>query len=105
MKETIRRIDKLIKTCKWFSFAKYQKTGFEIADLIRSLFGTQNMYYKEYCSIVESKITSEDKGRYFVALLQAIKNHLIIQIGCDRRYKVFISSTYKAIIPYRNAVS
>ena len=107
MTETIKRIDELISICSSSRMPEwtYKKVVCEVEGLIVEVAGENSHYMRRFSSIINGKnITTIDACEYFIGILQALKNH--IHIGTkNRKYQIFISSTYKDLINYRQMVS
>lgn len=107
MTDTIKRIDELIKICSniFVDEQDYKKVVYEIKNLVFDICGESSTCMQNYISIVGNKnISCVSACKYFVGILNGLKNH--IRLGTkNRKYQVFISSTYQDLIQYRRAVS
>ncbi len=107
MTKIIDRIDKLIKSCS-HSLAgdhEYTEVVYELGNLIVDIAGTDSALFQTYKNVISDKdISAHYACVYFVGILNGLKNH--IHLGTkNRKYQVFISSTYQDLIQYRKAVS
>lgn len=105
--ETIKRIDELIQICSCSRAPEwtYKKVICEVEGLIIDVTGQDSPYMQRFTSLINNKnINTIDACEYFIGLLQALKNH--IRIGTkNRKYQIFISSTYRDLIDFRKVVS
>ncbi len=105
MKEIINRIDKLTYICEGiYDYTAYNKVLFEIESLISEITGKESGIYNNYEAILASNISTCDKFHSFVGILNSLKNHINLSLK-NKKYQVFISSTYMDLIEYRQAVS
>ena len=97
------RIDKLIEKCDaGNSKSVYNEILFEMDELLVSLFGKEHNSYSNFEFIYRANCTWETKCPALKGVLQGVKAHLAL---ADRKYQVFISSTYKDLIDYRKTVA
>ena len=105
MQEILKRIDVLIGTCEEYVLEEtYAKILYEIKDLLIELYGSNNLYISQFDAIHESNNSYDRSAKYYVGILNAVKNSLKLSMS-KKRYQVFISSTYQDLKEYRKAVS
>ena len=61
--------------------------------------------FQSFLEITKAKIDCWDAIKYLEGLLKGLKAHLQLQMNTNKRYQVFISSTYLDLINYRKVVS
>lgn len=99
------RIDELIKKCELCQTdSTYDEIIYELDELLVSLVGKSHNSYTNFTSIVGAKATYSSKCFALKGVLLGIKNYLEITNN-NRKYQIFISSTYKDLISYRHVVS
>lgn len=99
------RIDALIQKCEQCSSdSVYDEIIYEMDELLISLVGKSHNSYQNFSYIFRARATYASKVSALKGVLLGIKNHLEI-VHRNRKYQVFISSTYKDLINYRQAVS
>lgn len=105
MQEILRRIEELIKICNSFVDENaYARIEFEIADLIIELFGDSNIYLSQYNAIQNSDYSYNKSAKFFVGILNGLKNAIKLSLN-NKRYQIFISSTFKDLELYRKTIS
>lgn len=98
-----RRIDMLIEKCNFCnSDSMYDEIIFEMDELLISLIGEEHNSYRNFMKIYHCRDTWESKCPAIKGVLEGVKSHLEL---ADRKYQIFISSTYKDLIDYRKAVA
>ena len=103
----IKRIDEIaykLEHCYTPEFA-YKENIFEIKQMILSTVGEESDSYKSYLEILGSKTGYYDAIKYLIGVLKGLKDHLQLQVKHNKRYQIFISSTYKDLMDFRKAVS
>lgn len=99
-----RRIDRLIRKCESCQTdSVYDEIIYELDELLNSLVGKAHNSYTNFTGIVRAQATYISKCSALKGVLLGIKNHL--EIANNRKYQIFISSTYKDLINFRHAVS
>lgn len=102
--KNLDKIDSLIYKFKSVSYtAQYEQNVYEANLLIRALYPETDEAYKTFISIVKSSKGVLLKAEAIVGVLKGIRTQ--IDICQNKKYQVFISSTYVDLIPYRNAVA
>ena len=105
MKYIYERIDRLMEKCEHCSTElTYDEIIYELDELLMSLVGKEHNSYGNFMSIVRSQSGYISKCYALKGVLLGIKNHLAI-ISKNKKYQIFISSTYKDLIAYRQAIS
>lgn len=104
-KELFDEIDNLIYLFENpIAFTVYERAIYQMDGLLLSLMSKNNETYKNFIKIVSLSNTKYVyKANMLVGVLKGLKNH--IDISQNKRYQVFISSTYKDLIKYRIAAS
>lgn len=102
-KELFNEIDELIDLLKNpIAFTTYDRAIYQMDGLLLSLMSKNNETYKNFIKIVSLNNTEYVyKANMLVGVLKGLKNS--IEISQNKRYQVFISSTYKDLIKYRIA--
>lgn len=99
------RIDELIKKCESCQTdSTYDEIIYELDELLVSLVGKSHNSYTNFTRIVGAKATYSSKCYALKGVLLGIKNYLEIANN-NKKYQIFISSTYKDLINYRSVVS
>lgn len=97
------RIDRLIEKCDFCnSDSIYDEIIFEMDELLMSLLGEKHNSYKNFMYIYRARDSWNTKCAALKGVLQGVKAHLEL---ADRKYQVFISSTFKDLIDYRKTVA
>lgn len=105
MKYIYEGVDKLIEKCESCNTeSTYDEIIFELDELLVSLVGKSHNSYKNFTYIVEARAKNVSKCSALKGVLLGIKNYLEIT-NSNRKYQIFISSTYKDLINYRQVVS
>jgi len=105
MQEIVKRIDELIRICtSYVGSGDYAKIIFEIKDLIVELFGSNSIYLNQFNAVVKSDKCFDEKAKFITGILSGVKNSLKLSFN-EKRYQVFISSTYQDLKEYRKTVS
>jgi hypothetical protein len=105
MKYIYERIDHLMEKCEHCrTDFTYDEIIYELDQLLMSLVGKEHNSYENFISVVRSQSTYISKCHALKGVLHGIKNHLVI-INKNKKYQIFISSTYKDLISYRQAIS
>ena len=100
-----QRIDTLIKKCEnCQSEFTYQEIIYEMDELLMSLVGKEHNSYKNFSNIIFSKASYVNQKYSLKGVLLGIK-HLLTIAQSNKKYQVFISSTYRDLIKYRQVVS
>ena len=73
-------------------------------ELLVSLVGKSHNSYKNFINIIEERAINVSKCPALKGVLLGIKNYLEF-VNSNRKYQIFISSTYKDLINYRQVVS
>lgn len=81
----------------------YDRTLYETDELLRALFPKGDETYKNFIKTASSSEQYIYKANIMVGILRGVKSK--IDICENKKYQVFISSTYVDLIPYRNAVA
>ena len=99
------RVDTLIEKCESCQTnATYDEIIYELDELLVSLVGKSHNSYKNFTHIHGTHATHVSKCSALKGVLLGIKSHLELANG-NRKYQIFISSTYKDLINYRQVVS
>ena len=100
-----KRIDVLLQKCEdCRSEFDYQEIVYEMDELLMSLVGKDHNSYLNFSSIIETNAPYAIQSFALKGVLLGIKNCLAIA-NRNKKYQVFISSTFKDLINYRQAVS
>lgn len=104
-KELFNEIDKLIDLFENpIAFTVYDRAIYQMGGLLLSLMSKNNETYKNFIRILSlNTIQYVYRANMLVGVLKGLKNS--IEISPNKRYQVFISSTYKDLIKYRIAAS
>jgi len=107
MKNLLNRIDGIVDEfgCPYSSKNIYKEKLFEIRQIILSTVGKESDLFQSFLEITKAKIDCWDAIKYLEGLLKGLKAHLQLQMNTNKRYQVFISSTYLDLINYRKVVS
>ena len=107
MKNLLKRIDEIVYNIDntYNSEKTYKENIFEIRQIILSSVGQESDSFKTYAEITKTKMDYYTALRYLIGVLKGLKEHLQLQMNTNKRYQVFISSTYLDLINYRKAVS
>lgn len=81
----------------------YERTLYETDELLRSLFPVTDETYRNFIKTAHSSQQYIYKANIMTGILRGVKSR--ISICENKKYQVFISSTYVDLIPYRNAIS
>ena len=84
-------------------FTIYDRAIYQRDGLLLSLMSKDNEIYKNFIGIVSSSENFLFRANKLEGVLRGLKNQ--IEICQTKKYQVFISSTYKDLIPYRAAAS
>lgn len=106
MQDVIARVDELIEICDNIrSPSQYNQIEMEIDTLLIDLVGKDNDFYNNFTIIYkESRLNAVDKGKALVGVLRGLKTHIAIAKQ-EKKYQIFISSTYLDLIDYRQCVA
>lgn len=105
MKYIYERIDQMMEKCEHCrEELTYREVIYELDELLVSLVGKNHNSYENFINIVHSPTGYISKCHALKGVLLGIKNHLAI-INKNKKYQIFISSTYKDLISYRQAMS
>lgn len=105
MKYIYERIDKLMQKCeRCQGELTYREIIYELDELLASLVGKKHNSYENFINVVHSQSGYISNCYALKGVLQGIKNHLAI-VNKNKKYQIFISSTYKDLINYRQTVS
>ena len=100
-----QRIDELIKKCESCQTdSTYDEIIYEMDELLNSLVGKSHNSYTNFTHIIRAQATHISKCYALKGVLLGIKNHLEIA-NKNRKYQIFISSTYKDLVDYRHLIS
>ncbi len=103
MQNIYNRIDKLIEKCdSCNSTSIYDEIVFEMDELLVSLLGKDHNSYRNFVHIYRATCKWNSKYSALKGVLQGVKTTLDL---ADRKYQIFISSTYKDLIDFRKAVA
>jgi hypothetical protein len=107
MTNLLKRIDEIVNALEhnYYSEITYKKNLFEIRQIILSTVGRASDSFATYEEIAKAKIDYCTATEYLICVLKGLKAHLQLQMNTNKRYQVFISSTYLDLINYRKAVS
>ncbi len=107
MTNLLKRIDEIVNALEhnYSSEITYKKNLFEIRQIILSTVGQVSDSFATYEEIAKAKIDYCTATEYLTGVLKGLKAHLQLQMNTNKRYQVFISSTYLDLIDYRKAVS
>ena len=101
--ELFQKIDSLINNFANATLPTiYERTLYETDELLRSLFPKTDETYQNFIQTEKSSRQYLYKANIMTGILRGIKTR--IDICENKKYQVFISSTYVDLIPYRNAV-
>lgn len=105
MNHIYERIDQLMKKCEHCrEELTYREIIYELDELLVSLVGKSHNSYENFINIVHSQTGYISKCYALKGVLFGITNHLSIA-NKNKKYQIFISSTYKDLISYRQAIS
>lgn len=107
MNEILKRLDELISVCErdTISGNRYDSIKYEINTLILELVGRDSELYRNFISVFNAEdLYAGEKQRRFIGILNGLKNVLRLQMN-EKKYQIFISSTYIDLIDYRKAVA
>lgn len=107
MTNLLKRIDEIVYELDHTHYCEstYKENLFEIRQIILSTVGQESDSFKTYVEITKAKIDYYTAIKYLIGVLKGLKAHLQLQMSTNKRYQVFISSTYLDLINYRKAVS
>lgn len=107
MTELLKRIDEIIHAFDYTHYGEttYKENIFEIRQIILSTVGSESDSFRTYTEITKAKIDYYTANKYLTGLLKGLKAHLQLQMKTNKRYQIFISSTYLDLINYRKIVS
>lgn len=101
--ELFQKIDSLVNNFANATLPTiYERTLYETDELLRSLFPKTDETYRSFIQTASSSQHYLYKANIMTGILRGIKTR--IDICENKKYQVFISSTYVDLIPYRNAV-
>lgn len=105
MKYIYERIDRLMEKCEhcWTELT-YDEIIYELDELLMSLVGKEHNSYGNFMHIVRSQSSYVSKCYALKGVLLGIKNHLAVA-NANKKYQIFISSTYRDLVNYRKIVS
>lgn len=106
MKSIIKSINKLVRKCDgmWLQY-QYKNILFEIDELLISLVGKDADIYQNFEMICQKQeLSIAERGQYMVGILNGLKHQLRIS-GLNKKYQIFVSSTYLDLIDYRKFVA
>lgn len=81
----------------------YERTLYETDELLRSLFPKTDDTYRSFIQTASSSQHYLYKANIMTGILRGVKSR--VDICENKKYQVFISSTYADLIPYRNAAA
>ena len=106
MREIIDRIDIIVKALRdtrdWdYTYMKYL---FEIKQLMIQLVGKDNDAFLDFEDVTESKIDNFQKCNFLIGVLNGLKDTILHSLH-NKKYQIFVSSTYKDLVDYRKAIA
>lgn len=102
--ELYQKIDRLINDFANATLPTiYERTLYETDELLRSLFPKTDETYRNFIQTASSSQHHLYKANIMTGILRGVKSR--VDICENKKYQVFISSTYVDLIPYRNAVA
>lgn len=104
MEKILKRIDELISICSVADKDTFNEIKYEIDQLIIDILGKDSESYRNFVSIYNSSLFSWEKCRHSIGILNAIKNY-INQSMQNKKYNVFVSSTFIDLKSYRKALA
>lgn len=105
MDELIKRIDIIISICRTKTPDSYLEVKDEIEALIIDTLGKQSEVYKNFVNINKSSlIFYDDVCLRAIGILNAVKTHIYLFMR-NKKYNVFISSTFLDLKDYRKALA
>lgn len=104
MEKILKRIDEIISICERETDRGYQQVKYEIDQLIINILGKESETYKNFVTIFYANLNSSAKCKLTIGILNAIKDHIILSIQ-NKKYNVFISSTFLDLKAYRKALA
>lgn len=81
----------------------YDRTLYETDELLRALFPKTDETYRNFIQTAKSSQQYLYKANIMTGILRGVKSR--VDTCENKKYQVFISSTYVDLIPYRNAVA
>ena len=95
-------LNRLASMCNGYS-SEYDKVVYELHPLLTEFVGQEHIIYKNFESIIQSKEYDGTKLLRLRATIRALIT-IIESKQVDKRYQIFISSTYKDLISYRMSI-
>lgn len=107
MEEILKRIDEIINSFKarFITEDIYQENIFEIKQIIVSTVGKDSEEYEMFADIVGAKKDFVTTSKFLIGVLRGLKDHLVLNNNTEKRYQIFVSSTFKDLETYRKTIS
>lgn len=106
MEEIVKRIDDIVKdiTSTLFPRDTYITYIVEIKQLVISIAGENSELFHELEGLSESQLNISDKCKGLIGIVNGLKDYIQV-LQLNRKYQVFISSTYQDLKEYRSRIA